>query len=104
MQSSRYFIMLLLCVFNTINTEYHYIRFLKDVTLTDIPLVGGKNASLGQMINALSSQGIRVPQGFAITIDGYNRYIDYNNLVQQIENLINQITDINDLKQLKHIS
>src|ERR1700761_4248780 len=80
LKSLHHFAMLLLCVFNLTHGEYHYIRFLKDVTLSDIALVGGKNASLGQMISALSSQGIRVPHGFAITVDGYNRYISYNNL------------------------
>ena len=56
------------------------------------------------MISALSEQGIRVPQGFAVTVDGYALYMDYNNLTEQIINLTNQITDIQDLKTLKSIS
>lgn len=104
MKLSSYLIILLIHTTSCLSAEYNYILFLKDVALSDIPLVGGKNASLGQMINALSSQGINVPHGFAITVDGYNRYINYNNIAPLIEDLINQITDIQDLKQLKNIS
>lgn len=84
--------------------NYRYITFLEDVTLSDIARVGGKNASLGQMISALSAQGIRVPHGFAVTVDGYQHYIAHNDLAPQISALINQLTDINDLKHLKKIS
>ena len=44
-----------------------YIKPFKDIRIEDVPLVGGKNASLGQMINALTKEGILVPNGFAIT-------------------------------------
>lgn len=80
-----------------------YIKNFNQVSITDIPLVGGKNASLGQMINALSSQDIRVPHGFAVTVDAYWHYLAHNNLVEQIEALAAQITDINDLAALKNI-
>src|SRR6266404_6931907 len=105
MKALRYFILLLfLSTPEQTKPEYRYIKSLQNVHLTDLPLVGGKNASLGQMINELSAQGIRVPHGFAITIDGYNAYMDYNNLTEQIANLTNQITDISDLKTLKKVS
>jgi pyruvate,water dikinase len=105
MKPLRYFL-ILLCIFISgyIHGEYRYIKFLTDVTLSDIALVGGKNASLGQMISALSSQGIRVPHGFAVTVDGYARYIEHNNFATSITELINQIVDTNDLKNLKKIS
>ncbi len=48
-----------------------YVRFFKELTLDDVPLVGGKNASLGEMYRELGSQGIRIPNGFAITADAY---------------------------------
>ncbi|HEX6550262.1 MAG TPA: PEP/pyruvate-binding domain-containing protein, partial [Gammaproteobacteria bacterium] len=48
-----------------------YIRFFRETGLDDVPLVGGKNASLGEMYQTLSSQGVRVPNGFAITADAY---------------------------------
>lgn len=93
----------LLCISYT-SADYHYITFLKDVTLDDIARVGGKNASLGQMISALSNEKIRVPHGFAITVEGYLHYIDHNNLMPPINKLINRVTDTNDLKNLKKIS
>lgn len=46
----------------------------------DVPIVGGKNASLGEMIGALGRQGILVPPGFATTADAYRRYLSANNL------------------------
>ncbi len=105
MQNVRYLILLLfLSTPEQIKPEYTYIKSLDDVTLADLPLVGGKNASLGQMINALSAEGIRVPHGFAVTVNGYARYIAYNNFAPQIAALINQISDTNDLKNLKKIS
>jgi len=105
MNNVRYLLLLLfLSTPEETKTEYSYIRSLQDVTLSDLNLVGGKNASLGQMISSLSAQGIRVPQGFAITVDGYDMYMKHNNLTEQIANLTAKITDINDLKALKQVS
>ena len=44
-----------------------YVRWFKDIGLNDVPLVGGKNASLGELYSALSPQGVRVPNGFTLT-------------------------------------
>ncbi len=94
----------LLCLSLQTSATYHYIAQLKDVSLNELYLVGGKNASLGHLINFLSTQGIRVPQGFAVTVDGYNFYMSHNNLTEQISQQINTLTDINDLKNLKIVS
>jgi pyruvate, water dikinase len=51
-----------------------YTRFFEEIGIDDVPLVGGKNASLGEMYRNLSSQGVRVPNGFAITAEAY-RYV-----------------------------
>ncbi|MGC8528929.1 MAG: phosphoenolpyruvate synthase [Leptospirillia bacterium] len=48
-----------------------YIRFFNEIKLTDVPLVGGKNASLGELYQELVPQGVKVPNGFAITADAY---------------------------------
>lgn len=48
-----------------------YVRWFKDIGLDDVPLVGGKTASLGELYTALSSQGVRVPNGFALTAAAY---------------------------------
>lgn len=56
----------------------NYIKKLKDLRLKDIPLVGGKNASLGQMIADLTDKNIRVPGGFAVTAQGYQKHLEEN--------------------------
>lgn len=48
-----------------------YVRWFSDIRLSDVPLVGGKNASLGELYSALSKVGIRVPNGFALTAEAY---------------------------------
>ena len=53
-----------------------FIRWFSDLSIADVPLVGGKNASLGEMYRELSSQGVRVPNGFAITADAYRYVLD----------------------------
>lgn len=53
-----------------------YIRFFDQLGIHDVPLVGGKNASLGEMVRTLSAQGVRVPNGFAITADAYRYMLD----------------------------
>lgn len=80
-----------------------FIKPFRSITLADIPLVGGKTASLGQMINSLSSAGIAVPDGFAITADAYWEYINYNALMPQIDQLMSELHDYNDLEKLKHV-
>jgi pyruvate,water dikinase len=52
-----------------------YIRAFHDLGLDDVPLVGGKNASLGEMVRSLGAEGIRVPGGFAITAEGYRLWL-----------------------------
>ena len=52
-----------------------YIRWFAELGLDDIPLVGGKNASLGELYRALSATGVRVPPGFAITADAYRAFL-----------------------------
>ena len=53
-----------------------FIRRFDTLTLDDIPLVGGKNASFGEMIRSLSPLGVRVPDGFALTADAYRALLD----------------------------
>jgi pyruvate,water dikinase len=54
--------------------DRRFIRTFGEIGIADVPLVGGKNASLGEMYRNLSSQGVKVPNGFAITADAY-RYV-----------------------------
>ncbi len=72
---------------------------LSDISLHELPIVGGKNASLGEIINHLSSVGVAVPGGFATTTDAYQLFLKESNLelkiAQQLENL-----DVDDITQL----
>lgn len=61
-----------------------YIRFFNDLKLSDIPMVGGKNASLGEMYRQLTDQGIKVPNGFATTADAYWHYIKFNGIKDEM--------------------
>jgi pyruvate,water dikinase len=55
-------------------SQPRYIRFFEEIGIDDVPLVGGKNASLGEMYRELSDDGVLVPNGFAITAEAY-RYM-----------------------------
>ncbi len=52
-----------------------FIKWFTDITIDDVPLVGGKNASLGEMVRELTAKGVKVPDGFAITADAYRHFI-----------------------------
>ena len=69
---------------NTDRSKRHILWF-EEIGIQDIPLVGGKNASLGEMLRQLSSKGIKVPNGFAITTEAFRRFIDANNLEERVE-------------------
>ena len=57
-------------------TGFKYIRWFSELGSDDVPLVGGKNASLGEMYRELSTHGVRVPNGFAITAAAYRYMLD----------------------------
>jgi pyruvate,water dikinase len=60
------------------------VAWLKDLRMADLPQVGGKNASLGEMIGGLTQAGIRVPGGFATTADAYREFLQAGGLAQRI--------------------
>ncbi len=62
-----------------------YIRSFSEIRNTDISSVGGKNASLGEMFSQLSAAGVRVPDGFATTAEGFRYFLEHNQLDQRIE-------------------
>jgi pyruvate,water dikinase len=57
-------------------SKLNYIRFFEEIGIGDVPIVGGKNASLGEMYQKLSGQGVRVPNGFATTAGAYRHMLD----------------------------
>ena len=61
-----------------------FVAWLKDLRMTDLDQVGGKNASLGEMIGALAQAGIRVPGGFATTADAYRKFLSAGDLERRI--------------------
>ncbi len=64
------------------------IAWFDDIGRNDVALVGGKNSSLGEMVQTLAPKGIRVPPGFATTADAYWQYLDANDLKQKITGLL----------------
>jgi pyruvate,water dikinase len=61
------------------------IRWFEELGKEDIPLVGGKNANLGEMIRTLKDEGIRVPDGFAITAEAFWKFLEANDLKEKIK-------------------
>lgn len=57
-----------------------HVAWFEDIDMRDVPQVGGKNASLGEMVRALTSEGVRVPDGFATTSAAYRAFVEANGL------------------------
>lgn len=77
-----------------------YIKFFEDIRINDVAQVGGKNASLGEMISQLTPLGIIVPSGFAVTADAYWHYLNENNLVEKMRSIMDNLSDVHDVKML----
>lgn len=78
-----------------------FIKFFSELSIKDVPLVGGKNASLGEMYRYLTKKGINVPNGFAITAPGYQYFIAENRLEEKIKETLHDLntSDIENLKE-----
>ncbi len=77
----------------------NFIYWFKELTNKDVPIVGGKNASLGEMYQKLSSQGISVPNGFAITAQAYFYLLEKSGIQRSIKNILSDL-DTKDIKKL----
>ena len=77
-----------------------YVRWFSDLGLEDISQVGGKNASLGEMFRELTPMGIKVPDGFAVTVYGYWDTLREAGILEELKNLLNPINkdDVHDLE------
>lgn len=80
------------------NNTHDYVAWFETLTAKDTPAVGGKNASLGEMVQSLKDAGIRVPEGFATTARAYRDFLEANKLTEKIKNHLNQME--NDEKSL----
>jgi len=68
-----------------IKKNKEFILWFKEISLKDVPLVGGKNASLGEMYNKLSGKGINIPNGFALTSEAYWYFVKENRLERELK-------------------
>ncbi len=78
-----------------------FILWFKEIGIEDVPLVGGKNASLGEMYQHLSSKGVKVPNGFAITAEAYKHLLKDAGIEQAIRDALEGLdtSDINNLRE-----
>ena len=79
--------------------QFEYIRRFRELGIEDVALVGGKNASLGEMYQALSGEGVKVPNGFATTAQAYRDYLSHNGLEKRIGEALAGL-DVDDVDAL----
>ncbi len=80
-----------------------FIKKFKEIMINDIPIVGGKNASLGEMYNQLSSKGVRIPNGFATTAEAFWLFLKENCLEEPLQHLLKGL-DRKNFSNLNEIS
>lgn len=77
-----------------------YVKWFEELGIGDVPLVGGKNASLGEMIQNLDAKGVSVPNGFAITAEGYRFLIEESGTMDKIREILSDL-DTHDIRNLR---
>ncbi|HUG18030.1 MAG TPA: phosphoenolpyruvate synthase [Planctomycetaceae bacterium] len=82
------------------NSVSRYIRWFEHLAIEHVSLVGGKNASLGEMYRELASAGVRVPNGFAITAEAYRQFLKETKLDRRIVEVLEGL-DVNDVDNLR---
>ncbi|HHJ19964.1 MAG TPA: phosphoenolpyruvate synthase, partial [Gammaproteobacteria bacterium] len=82
------------------DTGNQYIRWFSTIGIDDVPLVGGKNASLGEMYQNLREEGVRVPNGFAVTATAYRYVLDHNNAWPRLHEALDGL-DPDNIKDLQ---
>src|SRR3989344_4167573 len=76
------------------------VLWFREIGIENVPLVGGKNASLGEMVNNLISLGLNIPNGFATTSNAYFDFLDKTGLTQKISSILENI-NVHDIKSLQ---
>src|SRR3989338_1005832 len=81
-----------------------YILWFKETGIKDIPRVGGKNASLGEMFQYLNPKGVRIPNGFSVTAGAYNYFLRESGLRSRIKSILSGLNtrDIRNLQERGH--
>jgi pyruvate,water dikinase len=80
-----------------------FTLWFKEISKKDVALVGGKNASLGEMLSALGKKGVRVPDGFALTASAYWHFLKANKIDKKLKEIFNQL-DRKNFSNLKEVS
>jgi pyruvate,water dikinase len=80
--------------------DVRFIRRFDEIRIEDVPLVGGKNASLGEMYRELAGRGVAVPDGFAVTADGYRHFLEHAGLARTIHSVLADL-DTRDVGNLR---
>ncbi|MDK2938573.1 MAG: pyruvate, water dikinase [Methanolobus sp.] len=80
-------------------TGSKYVSWFKEISIDDVPLVGGKNASLGEMYRELTNKDIKIPNGFAITADAYWHVLESAGIVDELKKTLHGL-DIDDVTDL----
>lgn len=75
--------------------ENYLVLPFKDLRIGDVPIVGGKNASLGEMYRELKSKGVKVPNGFAVTAFSYRKFIEEAGLKEKIKHILSDLDTTN---------
>lgn len=76
-----------------------YVKWFRDLRMSDLATVGGKNSSLGEMISQLAQVGVRVPDGFATTAFAYREFLEQGGLGQKIDQRLKAL-DVNNIGEL----
>ncbi|RJE72360.1 phosphoenolpyruvate synthase [Pseudoalteromonas sp. MSK9-3] len=79
-----------------------YVLWYQELGMQDVPRVGGKNASLGEMISNLSNAGVQVPGGFATTADAFNEFLEQSGLNEKIHTILDTL-DVDDVNTLAKV-
>jgi pyruvate,water dikinase len=81
------------------SAPHAFIKWFADITINDVPLVGGKNASLGEMVRELTGKGVKVPDGFAITAEAFRHFIHEARIDERIRSTLSDL-DTHDMTNL----
>ena len=79
-----------------------YVLWYQELGMQDVPRVGGKNASLGEMISNLANAGVQVPGGFATTADAFNEFLEQSGLNAKIHDILDTL-DVDDVNTLAKV-
>lgn len=78
-----------------------HVLWFEQIRLDDLPRVGGKNASLGEMYQTLTGRGVKIPNGFALTAEAYWHFIDKSNLRDRMRALLSRVNSQSDVRTLQ---